>query len=92
MCVMRYLLDMGYFCPVNVYKLHLKSPGFCCTGATLERHHGYAMLWLCYGCVVTMLWLHQPGERMRYGFYASRWRVNVSAAPTAPRVFSQPLS
>ena len=70
MSVTRDLLDMGYFCSVNVYKLRLKSPGFCCTGATLERHHGYVMLWLYYDCAVVasarredVLWLlHQPVE------------------------------
>ena len=43
-----------------------------------------------------MLWLlrllHQPGERLCYGFRASQERINVSAIPTAPCVFFQSLS
>ena len=51
------------------------------------------MLWLHYSYVVTALWLlHQPGERLCYGHHAHQDRINVSAVPMAPRVFSQPLS
>ena len=36
------LVGHGCFCSVNVYKLHLKSPGFCCFFYIGEA------LWLCY--------------------------------------------
>ena len=56
-----------------------------------------AMVWPCYGYIMVTLrlrlWLlHQAGDRLCYGCLASQERVNVSAAPTAPQVFFQPLS
>ena len=49
----RLLLFCKY---LNVCKLQLKFPGYCCIGATLQQHHGYVMWdyvmaiqWLCYG-------------------------------------------
>ena len=73
---------------VRLYELHHESPGYCCTGATLEQHHGYvtwgnvlavmAMLWLC--CVRC------------YGCCTSQERINASAVPTAPHIFFQLLS
>ena len=55
------------------------------------------MLWLYYSCVTVMLrlllrLLCQLGERLCYGCCASQGRINVPAAPTVPRVLSQPLS
>ena len=56
-----------------------------------------AMVWLCYGYIMVTLrlrlWLlHQAGDRLCYGCLASQERVNVSAAPTAPRMFSPHFS
>ena len=55
------------------------------------------MLWLHHGYIMVMLWLllqllHQPGERLYYGCHANQEKINMSAAPMAPRVFFQPLS
>ena len=45
-----------------------------------------AVLWL-------LLWLlHQQGERPCFGCHANQERINVSAVPTAPHIFFQPLS
>ena len=54
-------------------------------------------LWLCYGCVMILLWLllwllGQPGERLCYGCHASQERINESVVPTAGHIFFQPLS
>ena len=53
-----------------------------------------AILWLCHGYVMVLLWLllwllHQKGERLCYGCHASQERINVSAVPTAPCIFLQ---
>ena len=51
------------------------------------------LLCLCHGYIRVMSWLlSQPGERLCYGCHASQERINMSAVPTAPRVFFQPLS
>ena len=54
-------------------------------------------LWLRYSCVTVLLrlllrLLSQPGERLCCGCLANQERINVSAVPTAPRIFFQPLS
>ena len=54
-------------------------------------------LWLRYSCVMVLLrlllrLLSQPGERLCCGCLANQERINVSAVPTAPRLFFQPLS
>ena len=104
MYVTRYSLGHGLLCVVHLYELHCESPGCFYIKATLKWHHGYviwvyaiATLWLCYGCLMVMLWLllwllHQPGERLCFGCCASQERINVSALPIAPRVSFQPLS
>ena len=56
-----------------------------------------AMLWLCYGCIMVMLWLllllvQQPGQRLCYGCRANQERRSISAVLTAPHIFFQPLS
>lgn len=38
-------------CVVRLYEFDYESPGYCCIGATLERHHGY-IIW---GYVLAML-------------------------------------
>ena len=51
------------------------------------------MLWLCYGYVMAVATAAESaGERLCYGRHASQERINLSAVPTAPRVFFQPLS
>ena len=55
------------------------------------------MLWQPYGYIMVMLRLQlqlpcQPGERLSCGCCASQERINMSAVPTVPQVFFQPLS
>ena len=96
---MRYVLGHGW-CVVHLYELHHESPGCCCTEATMEQLHGY-VIW---GYVMALLWLRcgyvmvaataaaSAGERLCYGCHASQERINMSAVPTVPQVFLQPLS
>ena len=53
-----------------------------------------AMLWLCHGYVMALLWLllwllHQKGERLCFGCHASQERINIYAVPMAPGIFLQ---
>ena len=73
---------------VHLYELHHESPGYCCTGATLEQHHGY-VTWGYVLAVMAMLWLCCV---RCYGCCTSQERINASAVPTAPHIFFQLLS
>ena len=95
-----YSLGHRLLCEIFLYKLHHESPGCCCTGATLERHHDYviwhyvmATLWLsysgCYNCCVSQ----ERGCLMVLNVCcASQQIINMSAIPMAPWVSFQPLS
>ena len=53
-----------------------------------------AMLWLCHGYIMALLWLllwllHQKGERLCFGYHASQERINIYAVPMAPGIFLQ---
>ena len=70
MCVARYWLARGILCAERLCELHHESPGFCCIGATLERHHNYvpwghvmALLRLRYGYVVAAATAAVPAKR-----------------------------
>ena len=90
-------------CAVRLYELCRESPGCCCTGATLKRHHSYVMwgyvmatLWLCYSYVMAAALAAASArgetvcqERLSC---ASQERLNVSTFPTASQVFFQPTS
>ena len=98
-------LDRGYFCYISSTG---KALGAVCGMPVwtslwkpwLLLHWGYngAASWLHYiGYVMAVLWLllwllHQQGGRPCYGCHASQERINVSAFPTAPHIFFQPLS
>ena len=97
MCVVRYLFGHELLCVVCLYKLPHESPGCCCIGATLEKHHNYVvyedMLWLYYGHVVASpTMLLQPGMRLCYSCLASKERMNISAAPMTPHISLKLLS
>ena len=88
MHVMKCSLGHGLLCAVCLFELHHESSDRCCTGATLEQHHGYgiwgyvlAVFWLNYSYIMAMLWLLVWLER-----------INVSVIPMAPQVSFQPLS
>jgi len=86
---MRYSLGHRLLSAVHLYELHRDSPGCCCTGAVLERQHGYVK----WGYAMVMLWLlSQPGETLCYSCHASQERIIVSAVLTAPWAFFQLLS
>ena len=52
-----------------------------------------ALLWLRCGYVmVAATAAASAGERLCYGCHASQERINMSAVPTVPQVFFQPLS
>ncbi|CAM9288786.1 unnamed protein product [Rangifer tarandus platyrhynchus] len=98
MCVTRYLLGRGLLCAAHLYELHHKA----LAAAALGLHWSNTMIMfyevllrLHYGYILVMLWLplglqHQPGERVCYGCRASQERINLSAIPSAPRIFFQP--
>ena len=84
MLITRYSLAHRLLWEVRLDERHYESPGCCCPGATLQQHHSYVIrgyvmppLRLCSGCC--------------YDCCVSQERVNVSAVPTAPPVFFQPL-
>ena len=88
------LLGCGLLWAVRLYGHHPVRLR-CCIGATLGWHHGYVMavLWLCYGYVVAAATAAASERREAvFGCCASQERINMSAVPTAPRVFFQPLS
>ena len=70
-----YSLAHRLLCEVRLYELHRQSPGCCCVGATVVRHHGCYMR-VCYGYIMAVLWrllrlLCHPGERKRVcSFYS----------------------
>ena len=54
------------------------------------------LLRLHYGYILIIFWpllglQHQHGERVCYGCHGSQERINLSAIPSAPRIFFQPL-
>ena len=65
MHITRCSLDRGLVCAVHRSELHHEGPG-CCRPGLLWSHIGdmlhEAMLWLCYGCVMAMLWLQQARQ------------------------------
>ena len=101
MRVMKDSLGHWLLCAVRLYELCHESPGCCCTGATLKRHHSYviwgyvmATLWLCYVMAAALAAASARGETVCQERLscASQERLNVSTFPTAPQVFFQPTS
>ena len=69
-CVTRGSLGHGRLCAVHLYELHRESPGCWCTGAAVERHHGYvtgsygmAVLWPRYGYIMAAATAAASGRR-----------------------------
>ena len=99
MYVTRYLLGCGLLCAVHLYELHHKARA----AAALGLHWSNTMvmfyevlLRLHYGYILVIFWpllglQHQHGERVCYGCHGSQERINLSAIPSAPRIFFQPL-
>lgn len=77
LCVARYSPGHRLLCAIHLYEFHRQSPGCCCIGAALERHHG-CYVRLCYSCGYVMvvataavstrrevvLWLRASQERI----------------------------
>lgn len=99
MRVTRHLLGCGLLCALRLYELHHKA----WAAAALGLHWSDTMvmfyevlLRLHYGYILAIFWpllglQHQHGERVCYGCRGSQERINLSAIPSAPRVFFQPL-
>lgn len=91
----------GFCFSLSMCELYLESPGGLCCGYVDvmavttaadqpgERLH-YVTLWLCYGHLLVRLGYVMLRAATRR--CVSQERIKVSAVPTAPCIFFQPLS